>query len=298
MILGISEAPQNISFAAMAERQQELNRAILEDPAVESLSSFIGIDGTNTTLNSGRIQINLKPLEERQHRRERRHSPVAAASWPKVDGITLFMQPVQDLTVETRVSRTQYQYSLEDSERQGAERMGAAVRRASCKRCRELRDVASDQQNEGLQARVVIDRDTASRLGITPQMIDDALYDAFGQRQISIMFTQLNQYRVVLEVKPDFRNEPRDLSDDLRPAADGRHGAARARSRAIEETTTPAGDQPSGAVSGRDGLVQSRARRLAGRGGRGDRRGQARTRSAAQHLRPASRARPRRFRRR
>ncbi|HEV3341539.1 MAG TPA: efflux RND transporter permease subunit, partial [Pirellulales bacterium] len=210
VILAISEAPQSISFEAMALRQQDLNRAILQDPAVESLSSFIGIDGTNSTLNSGRIQINLKPLEERHATAVeiiRRLQPRVA----KVSGITLFMQPVQDLTVETRVSRTQYQYSLEDPDarelNEWAPRFVEKLQSLG-----ELRDVASDQQTEGLQAKVVIDRDTASRLGITPQMIDDALYDAFGQRQISIMFTQLNQYRLVLEVKADMRNDPHDLS--------------------------------------------------------------------------------------
>ena len=211
VILGISEAPQNISFDAMAKRQLELNRAILLEPAVESLSSFIGIDGTNTTMNSGRIQINLKPLEERQISAVdviKRLQPRLAA----VPGITLFMQPIQDLTVETRVSRTQYQFSLEDPD---AKELGEWAPRFvnKLRELPQLHDVTSDQQNSGLQARVVIDRDTASRLGITPQMIDDALYDAFGQRQISIMFTQLNQYRLVLEVKPDFKNEPRDLKE-------------------------------------------------------------------------------------
>ncbi|MCX7422566.1 MAG: multidrug efflux RND transporter permease subunit [Planctomycetia bacterium] len=211
VILGISEAPQSTSFQAMTRLQQELNRAILTDPAVESLSSFIGIDGTNTTLNSGRIQINLKPLAERKMPATeviRRLQPRLA----EVAGITLFMQPVQDLTVETRVSRTQYQYSLEDPD---AKELGEWAPRfvAALQTLPQLRDVASDQQNDGLQAHVVIDRDTASRLGVTPQMIDDALYDAFGQRQISIMFTQLNQYRLVLEVKPDFRNQPHDLTE-------------------------------------------------------------------------------------
>ncbi|HEX7376331.1 MAG TPA: multidrug efflux RND transporter permease subunit [Pirellulales bacterium] len=217
VILAISEAPQSISFEAMRTRQQALNRAILEDPAVESLSSFIGIDGTNTTLNSGRIQINLKPLEERDATAGeiiRRLQPRLAT----VSGITLFMQPVQDLTVETRVSRTQYQYSLEDPD---ARELGEWAPRfvESLQALPELRDVASDQQTDGLQAKVVIDRDTSSRLGITPQMIDDALYDAFGQRQISILFTQLNQYRVVLEVKPEFKSGPHNLEGTyLRPA--------------------------------------------------------------------------------
>lgn len=236
VILGISEAPQGVSFTAMSERQLALNKAILTDPAVQSLSSFIGIDGTNTTMNSGRIQINLKPLEERHIAASeviRRLQPVV----DKVAGITLFMQPVQDLTVETRVSRTQYQYSLEDPNleelNEWAPRFVAKLRELP-----ELRDVATDQQDQGLQSRVVIDRDTASRLGITPQMVDDALYDAFGQRQISILFTQLNQYRVVLEVKPDFRNSPDDLSEIyIRTQSGGRTPLA-AFTR-VEETKAP-----------------------------------------------------------
>jgi multidrug efflux pump len=211
VVLGISEATQSISFPAMTERQQALVRVILKDPAVESLSSFIGIDGTNTTMNSGRIQINLKPLEDRHASATdviRRIQP----ELEKVRGVTLFLQPVQDLTVEDRVSRTQYQYSLEDPD---ARELGEWVPRfvARLKGLPELRDVASDQQNTGLQAHLDLDRATASRLGITPQMLDDALYDSFGQRQISTMFTQLNQYRVVLEVSPDFQKHPDNLQD-------------------------------------------------------------------------------------
>jgi multidrug efflux pump len=236
VILGISEAPQSISFAAMSERQQALNRAILQDPAVESLSSFIGIDGANTTLNSGRIQINLKPLEQRKLTASeiiRRLQPRLA----EVQGITLYMQPVQDLTVETRVSRTQYQYSLEDPD---AKELGEWSRKflAALQTLPELRDVASDQQDEGLQARVVIDRDTASRLGITPQMIDDALYDSFGQRQISILFTQLNQYRVVLEVKRDFSTSPDKLSSVYIHTPNGGKTPLGAFTR-IEQTRAP-----------------------------------------------------------
>jgi len=194
----------------MATRQQEAARVILRDPAVESLSSFIGVDGTNITPNSGRIQINLKPLEERRTNASdiiRRLQPELA----KVEGITLFLQPVQDLTVEDRVSRTQYQYSLEDPD---VRELGEWVPRflEKLKALPELRDVASDQQNAGLQAHLELDRATASRLGITPQMLDDALYDSFGQRQISTMFTQLNQYHVVLEVPREFRDSPTDLS--------------------------------------------------------------------------------------
>jgi len=209
VILGISEAPQTVSFTAMAERQQALAQVILQDPAVESLSSFIGIDGTNTTINSGRIQINLKPLDERQVSASdviRRLQPALA----NVEGITLFMQPVQDLTVEDRVSRTQYQYSLEDPDPQELS-LWAPRFVQKLQELPQLRDVASDDQNRGLQTRLVIDRDTASRFGIRPQTIDDTLYDAFGQRQISTIFTQSNQYRVVLEVKPEFQNNLQDL---------------------------------------------------------------------------------------
>jgi multidrug efflux pump len=210
VILGVSEAPQSISFTAMADRQQALARVILQDPAVESLSSFIGIDGTNTTLNSGRIQINLKPIEVRRISASdiiRRLQPQLA----KVDGITLFMQPVQDLTVEDRVSRTQFQYSLEDAD---ASELAVWVPQFMQKlqSLPMLRDVANDQQNQGLQTRLVIDRATASRLGISPQTLDNTLYDAFGQRQVSTIFTQLNQYHVVLETQPDFRKDPQDLS--------------------------------------------------------------------------------------
>jgi multidrug efflux pump len=211
VILGISEAPQTVSFNSMAQRQQKLAKVILADPAVDSLSSFIGIDGTNVTLNSGRIQTNLKPIEQRKISASdviRRLQPELA----KVEGITLFMQPVQDLTVEDRVSRTQYQYTLEAPD---AQELAVWVPRflAKLQAIPELRDVASDEQNMGLQANLVIDRDTASRLGITPAMIDNTLYDAFGQRQISTMFTQLNQYHVVLEAQPIFQQKPKNLSD-------------------------------------------------------------------------------------
>jgi multidrug efflux pump len=209
VILGISQAEQTVSFSAMAERQQQLAHVILRDPAVDSLSSFIGVDGTNTTVNSGRIQINLKPLEERKlHASDviRRLQPELA----RISGITLYMQPVQDLTVENRISRTQYQYSFENPDPAELDHWVPQVVK-KLQSLPELRDVASDQQNRGLQTRLVIDRNTAARFGITPQIIDDTLYDAFGQRQISIMFTQLNQYRVILEAQPHFQDSPTDL---------------------------------------------------------------------------------------
>ena len=211
VIQGISEADESISFSAMAVRQQALARVILKDPAVESLSSFIGVDGINTTLNSGRILINLKPLEERKISASevmRRLQPELA----KVDGITLYMQPIQDLTVEDRVSQTQYQYTLEDANADELNQWTTKLL-ARLQTLPELRDVATDQQTHGLQARLVIDRVTASRLGITPQAIDNALYDAFGQRQISTLFTQLNQYHVILETLPDFQRNPSKLND-------------------------------------------------------------------------------------
>jgi len=211
IILGVSEARQNISFAAMQRNQQQLAKVILKDPAVESLSSFIGIDGTNATINSGRIQINLKPLNERGISA----SDVIRRLQPQiqnVDGITLFMQPVQDLTVEDRVSRTQFQYSLEDADpKELAYWTPKFIDKL--KSLPELRDVASDQLNQGLLASLDIDRDTASRLGILPAAIDNTLYDAFGQRQVSTMFTQLNQYHVILEVNPQFQQDPEALKN-------------------------------------------------------------------------------------
>jgi len=209
VIVGISEAPESVSFPAMVERQQALAAVVLRDPDVASLSSFIGVDGINMTPNSGRIQMNLKPLEHRSADALgiiRRLSPELA----RVAGITLYMQPAQDLTVENRLSRTQYQYSLEDADAaELAEWTPKLV--AKLRAMPELADVATDQQTRGLQAAIAIDRDTASRLGIQPQVIDDTLYDAFGQRQVSTIFTQLNQYRVVLEVAPQFQQDPEAL---------------------------------------------------------------------------------------
>ncbi len=209
VILGISESRETVSFSSMSALQKSLAAVILKDPDVESLSSFIGIDGTNATINTGRIQINLKPLDDRSANASdiiRRLQPKVAA----VDGITLYMQPVQDLTVEDRVARTQYQYSIEDAD--AAELAIWAPKLVhKLQTLPQLSDVASDQQTGGLQAELVIDRDTASRFGITPQMIDDTLYDAFGQRQVSTIFTQLNQYHVVLEVEPKFQRSPDSL---------------------------------------------------------------------------------------
>ncbi len=203
VIQGISEAPQSISFPAMAMRQQALAKIVLQDPAVESLSSFIGVDGVNATLNSGRMLINLKPLKVRGLSAteviRRLQSQLS-----QVEGIALYMQPVQDLTIEDRVSRTQYQFTLEDAD---GNNLSTWVPKLVDKlhTLPELADVASDLQDQGLQAYVDIDRSTAARLNVTPAAIDNALYNAFGQRLISTIFTQTNQYRVVLEVQPDFQ---------------------------------------------------------------------------------------------
>jgi multidrug efflux pump len=211
VILGISQAPETISFIAMGNKQQELTKVILRDPAVESLTSFIGVDGQNTTMNSGRIQITLKPLEQRKSSAVeviRRLQPELA----QVPGITLFMQPVQDLTVEDRISRTQYQYALDAPDKSTLDTwIPRLVDRL--KQIPELRDVASDQQNNGLGLEVMIDRDTAGRFGITPQNVDDALYNAFGQRQVSTIYTQANQYHVVLEAAPQWQQNASALQD-------------------------------------------------------------------------------------
>ncbi len=235
-ILGVSESEQSISFPAMAARQQRLAKVILEDPDVESLSSFIGVDGTNTTINSGRMQINLKPHDERKLTASdviRRLQP----ELEKVDGITLFMQPIQDLSVDDRVSRTQFQYSLEDAD---ASELGtwAPLLVEKLQTLPELRDVASDQQNQGLQASLVIDRDSAARFGITPQMIDDTLYDAFGQRLVSTMFTQLNQYHVILEVEPRFQQNPDSLKEIYVRSPSGTQVPLSSFTR-LETNTTP-----------------------------------------------------------
>jgi multidrug efflux pump len=211
VILGISEAPQTVSFTSMAERQQRLVDILLKDPAVDNISSFIGVDGTNTTLNSGRIQINLKPLEVRKESA----TAVIRRLQPKlegVEGIQLFLQPLQDLTVEDRVSRTEFQYSLEDPD---PVELAKYTRMMVSELGKEtvVTDVASDLQDQGLSAQLVIDRDTAARLGIAMADVDNTLYDAFGQRQVSTIFTQLNQYHVVMEVGQSFQTDPATLNN-------------------------------------------------------------------------------------
>jgi len=211
VVQGISQAAQNISFTAMAQKQQALAKIILTNSEVESLSSFIGVDGINTTLNSGRILINLKPLENR----DLNASDVIRQLQPqldKVNDIALFMQPVQDLTVEDRVSRTQYQYTLEDPDPQALQQWTDKLM-AKLQAIPILRDLATDQQLNGTAVSLVIDRVTAARLGITAQQIDETLYDAFGQRQVSTLFTQLNQYHLIMEAAPSFQKTPSKLND-------------------------------------------------------------------------------------
>jgi len=203
-LLGISQAPETVSFSAMSKRQQEVADVIRKDPAVQNLTSFIGADGVNTTMNSGRIQITLKPLEERGDVTAvdviRRLEPALH----QVSGIELYLQPVQDLTVEDRLSRTQYQYALDAPDKALLDQWVPQLL-DKMKALPELRDVASDQQNNGIGLLVDIDRDSAGRLGITPQNIDDTLYDSFGQRQISTIYTQTNQFHVILEVAPHYQ---------------------------------------------------------------------------------------------
>jgi len=210
VIQGISQAPATTSFSAMAAKQQELARIILEDPAVESLSSFIGADGVNTTLNTGRFSINLKPLDKRGASASDVIRRLQGKLHDRVQGIDLYMQPVQNITVDDRVSRTQYQYTLEDPDANEL-REWTAKFVAGMKQMPELEDVATDEQNGGLAVRLNIDRVSASRLGIQTASIDNALYDAFGQRQISTMYTQLNQYHVILEALPSFQTTPDKL---------------------------------------------------------------------------------------
>jgi multidrug efflux pump len=262
VIQAISQATQTVSFPEMSKLQQQVAKTILQDPAVDSLSSFIGIDQTNTTLNNGNLLINLKPLNVRKVSASeviRRLQPELA----KLPGVTVYMQPVQDITVSSRATRTQYQYTLEDPNADElqtyASKMVARLQQMS-----ELRDVASDQAAGGLRTELVYDRDTASRLGITPSMIDQTLYDSYGQRQISTMFTQLNQYHVILELNPEFQQRPLDLHDlyiragssgtaagivsgGTATSAVGGRGAASAP--ALSSATSPQSNAGSGALS-------------------------------------------------
>ena len=211
VIQGISEAPQNISFAAMAKRQQDLAQVLHDDPAVANVASFIGVDGINSTLNTGRFSITLKPLAQRKISATEVINRLKI-KLAKVDDITLYLQPSQDLTIENRISRTQYQFTLESV---SAEELSDWTEKmvSELTHTPQLTDVVSDVQNKGLQVYVNVDRPAASRLGVSMSAITDTLYNAYGQRLISTVFTQSNQYRVVLEVKPEFRDSPAALND-------------------------------------------------------------------------------------
>jgi len=252
VIQAISEAPQSVSYAAMAERQQQLASIILKDPDVESLSSFIGVDGTNTTLNSGRILINLKSHEQRKAdiTTIMRRIQNSTAS---LTGITLYMQPVQDLTIEGTVSRTQYQFILQDADPvQLAEWTPKLVDKLN--QLPQLADVASDISNQGLSVYVEIDRDQAARFGITPATVDNALYDSYGQRIVSTVFTNSNQYRVILEADPSLQTSLKSLSDIYLPSSVGTAPVPLAVMAKMREETAPLqvshlGQFPSATVS-------------------------------------------------
>jgi multidrug efflux pump len=237
VIQAISEAPQSVSYAAMAEHQQQLASVILKDPDVESLSSFIGVDGTNTTLNSGRILINLKS----QNQRKSDISTVMRRiqnSTASLTGITLYMQPVQDLTIEGTVSRTQYQFILQDADpAQLAEWTPKLV--SKLQELPQLADVASDISNQGLSIFVEIDRDQAARFGITPATVDNALYDSYGQRIVSTIFTNSNQYRVILEADPSLQTSLQSLSDIYLPSSVGGAPVPLAVLAKMREETAP-----------------------------------------------------------
>src|SRR5205085_463217 len=236
LIQGISEAPSSVSFAAMAERQQALADAILKDPDVVSLSSFIGVDGTNTTLNSGRLLINLRPRDERSLSASdiirRINSEIAG-----VRGISLYMQPVQDLTIDATVGRGQYQFSLQDANPdEFAVWMPRLLQRLQ--QLPEVEDVGSNYSENGLSAYVLIDRATAGRFGITPATIDNALYDSFGQRIVSTIFAQSNQYRVILEAEPGLQQSLASLGSIYLPSSTAANGQVplSAIAAVVEET--------------------------------------------------------------
>jgi multidrug efflux pump len=254
IIQGITQASPSISFASMTQKQQQLVKVLREDPAVETVTSFIGADGTNTTLNSGRVQINLKA-----NRDGLSASDVIdrlSNRLQNVEGIKLYMQPVQDLTVDDRVSRTEYQYTLEDPSQT---ELDSETKRLvkELQKLPELADVVTDQQLGGQATQIVIDRATASRFGVTPSAIDSTLYDAFGQRQINTMYTQLNQYHVILEADPQFENNPNKLNDIYVQGTSG-SGTVGATASATAGSSSGAGAS-AGAVSGTSLLSPSSA---------------------------------------
>jgi len=241
IIQGITQASPSISFDSMTQKQQEIVKVVREDPAVDGVTSFIGADGTNTTLNSGRIQINLKDLDKRG-------GSVSATDvidrlstkLEKVEGIKLYMQPVQDLTVDDRVSRTEYQYTLEDPSQTELDSQTKRLVK-KLQELPQLADVVTDQQLGGQAQMVMIDRATASRFGVTPSTIDSTLYDAFGQRQINTMYTQLNQYHVILETDPQFQTNPNKLHDIYVQGSTSGNGTVAAQASSTAGTSSGAG---------------------------------------------------------
>ena len=264
VIQAVTQAAEDTSFAKMADRQQQLADVILRDPDVDSLSSFIGVDGSNVTLNSGRFLVNLKPHDQRTadvaeviRRLQRETANVA--------GIALYMQPVQDLSIETQVSATEYQFTLDNQDLATLQAWTPKVLDRLAK-VAEIVDVASDLQPNGRAVQATIDRSSAARFGITPATVDNALYDAYGQRIISTVFTQSNQYRVILDIDPAMTHSVASLDDDLSAVVRLDHGSGAAvGDRVARGQTGAAADLASQAVSGDDDLVQPRARRLARR---------------------------------
>ena len=254
LIIGVTDAAQSISFKAMVERQRVIAEIVRKDPDVVSVASFVGAGTVNATVNTGRLYISLKPRDQRAAGAGEIIDRLREAT-KDVEGISLFMQAVQDVQIDSRVSRTQYQYTLQDADEaelsQWAPQLLAKLRTLP-----ELADVASDQQSDGLQLNIEVDRDKASRLNVLPQAIDDTLYDAFGQRQVSIIFTQLNQYRVILEAEPQFQLTPEVAGQDLCQVHHRPDGAAE-RLRHLEDRDGAAGDHPPGPVSGGDAFLQS-----------------------------------------
>jgi multidrug efflux pump len=280
LIQGVSEATQSVSYAAMADRQQQLAAAILKDPDVLSLSSFIGVDGNNVTLNSGRFLINLKP-------RGQRKSNVSDAirrlrdETADIAGVTLYMQPVQDLTLDTTISRTQYQFILESADAAAlatwTPKLLTALRAQP-----ELADVVSNEENNGLAAYITIDRDSAARLGISVGTVDNALYDAFGQRIVSTIFTQSNQYRVILEADPGLVSIGGLARFHLCTVGGRRSGAAVRHCQSGHRDAAVAHQSP-GAISGYHGVVQFVGEHLARRGCQSHRKRRTRHRHPRQH---------------
>ena len=280
LVQGITQAGPTVSFAEMARRQQGLADELLRDPNVESLSSFIGVDGTNNTLNAGRFLINLVPKDQRSESVTSVIGDLLGRA-QGVPGISLYLQPVQDLTIDSTVSRAQYQFVLEDASSatltQWVPKLMTKLAAAP-----ELQNVSTNYMDHGLSATVVVDRDTAARFGITAATIDNALYDALGQRIISTIFTQSNQYRVILEADPAIAELAHLAVGHISAVCRWRSGAAFGL-RAGRGATGAAGDRSSGPVSRRDDLVRRRAGLFAGQRGQCRAPGGGRCGPAGQH---------------